>query len=109
MEEREKFRIMNENDKLKQMISFYQNNNDYGIQRLSLETLEILDKNTMQMLEKIKEQKILVKYNLNYPPFFMLIWNRNIYQIMFPITWLDTVQEKQKQKRHFLFQPIMIT
>ena len=56
---------MNENDKLKQMISFYQNNNDYGIQRLSLETLEILDKNTMQMLEKIKEQKILVKYNLN--------------------------------------------
>ena len=65
VEEREKFRIMNENDKLKQMISFYQNNNDYGIQRLSLETLEILDKNTMQMLEKIKEQKILVKYNLN--------------------------------------------
>lgn len=47
------------------MVSFYQNRNDYGLQKLNIETLEMLDKNSIQMLDKIKEQKILVKHNIS--------------------------------------------
>jgi len=48
-----------ENDKLKQIVSFYQNQNHTGLQKLSVDTLSKIEKNLILLLDSIKLNKSL--------------------------------------------------